>query len=562
MARRGITVEEVVNMMFDDEVPILDFSSESESDSDDDLIPQLVEEVLVPIPQDEVPPVNELGWQFANSDHRPCDFVFEASGSGVQPELPSTVTEYDCFKLFISDELVGHVVEETNTFAEELKQRSEAGKMERWVGTTVAEFFTFIATVLIMAVVRKKSLKEYWTTNCMYQTPFFKTLFSQDRFLLIMRALHFINNTTMNRLDPLAKIRPILSSLTLKFREVFVPFKNLCIDESLLLWKGRLAFRQYIPSKRHRFGIKFFILCDVLTGYVQDLVIYTGSTTDIVNIDGLGVSGSVVVNMLKPYLEKGHALFTDNWYSSPTLFLYLMKHRTGACGTVRAKRKGMPEFRKKMKKDEVEMKCAGPLLAVKWHDKRDVHVLSTISSASMADSGKVDFNTGEHKMKPSCVLDYNKNMGAVDRFDMRNSFVECTRKTMKWYKKIFFHLVDCAIHNAYIVHQQVTGQVIRPQAFRENLVRQLLEHHHTPRNAPTGGRPSLDTPLRIKARHFPSEVPQTAAQGNSTRRHCRVCLHSSRRPRQRKLTRFFCAPCDTALCAVPCFEEFHTLKNY
>lgn len=95
------------------------------------------------------------------------------------------------------------------------------------------------------------------------------------------------------------------------------------------------------------------------------------------------------------------------------------------------------------------MKCAGPLLAVKWHDKCDVHVLSTISSASMADSGKVDFDTGEHKMKPSCVLDYNKNMGAVDRFNMRNSSVECTRKTMKWYKKIFFHLVDCAIHNAY-----------------------------------------------------------------------------------------------------------------
>jgi hypothetical protein len=28
-------------------------------------------------------------------------------------------------------------------------------------------------------------------------------------------------------------------------------------------------------------------------------------------------------------------------------------------------------------------------------------------------------------------------MGAVDKADMMNSFVECTQKTTKWYKKIF-----------------------------------------------------------------------------------------------------------------------------
>ncbi|ROL45244.1 Zinc finger BED domain-containing protein 1 [Anabarilius grahami] len=71
------------------------------------------------------------------------------------------------------------------------------------------------------------------------------------------------------------------------FGQMFVPHRDLCIDESLLLWKGRLGFRQYIPSKRKRFGIKLFMLCDVLTGYIINVKVYTGSSTDITHTPGL-----------------------------------------------------------------------------------------------------------------------------------------------------------------------------------------------------------------------------------------------------------------------------------
>lgn len=104
-------------------------------------------------------------------------------------------------------------------------------------------------------------------------------------------------------------------------------------------WKGRLAFRQYIPAKRHRFAVKFFVLCDV-----QDMIIYTGSTTDIQHYEGFGISGSVVMTLLAPYLRKGHIIYMVNWYNSPTLFQHLLSLGTGACGTVRSNKKGMPTF--------------------------------------------------------------------------------------------------------------------------------------------------------------------------------------------------------------------------
>ncbi|KAL4111932.1 hypothetical protein QTP88_015798 [Uroleucon formosanum] len=53
------------------------------------------------------------------------------------------------------------------------------------------------------------------------------------------------------------------------------------------------------------------------------------------------LSGSVISTLMEPYVNKGHIIYMDNWYSSPTLFEYLLKKDTGACGT-------LPEFRLKL----------------------------------------------------------------------------------------------------------------------------------------------------------------------------------------------------------------------
>ena len=158
-------------------------------------------------------------------------------------------------------------IAETNRYALEPQEKSEPG-----VGgtTTISEMYTFLVTVLLMGIVKKNSLREYWSTDPMFATPFFATLFSQDRFLVLLQCLHFVNNAILS--DPLYKIRNVLISLTSAFGPVFVPYKDLCIDESLMLWKGRLAFCQYISSKRHRFGVKFLVMCDVKTGFVQDII--------------------------------------------------------------------------------------------------------------------------------------------------------------------------------------------------------------------------------------------------------------------------------------------------
>jgi hypothetical protein len=76
----------------------------------------------------------------------------------------------------------------------------------------------------------------------------------------------------------------------------------------------------------------------------------------------------------------------------------MLSNSTGACGTVKSNRKGMPAFVcRKMQRGEVEFKENGQQLAVKWYNKRDVHVLSTVHTATTSATGKVDHLTGERK---------------------------------------------------------------------------------------------------------------------------------------------------------------------
>lgn len=76
-------------------------------------------------------------------------------------------------------------------------------------------------------------------------------------------------------------------------------------DESFLLWKGRLKFKQFLPLKRNCFGIKIFELVDCETGFLLAFIVYTGADTDCKKF-ALGISGDIAVHLVKPYFSKSN----------------------------------------------------------------------------------------------------------------------------------------------------------------------------------------------------------------------------------------------------------------
>ena len=77
-------------------------------------------------------------------------------------------------------------------------------------------------------------------------------------------------------------------------------------------------------------------------------------------------------------------------------------------------RKGLPKAvtTGKLKKTEAVFRHNGPLLAIKWCDKRAVTVLTTIHTAVHVETNKTDAQ-GNRILKPLAIVDYTKKMGGV-----------------------------------------------------------------------------------------------------------------------------------------------------
>lgn len=154
-------------------------------------------------------------------------------------------------------------------------------------------------------------------------------------------------------------------------------------------------------------------------------------------------------------------------------------------------------------------------------------------------------------------------MGLVDKSDMQISFAESTRKTLKWYKKLFFHFLDMSLYNSFILYKIQTKEAPQLSEFRLKVVKKIIEKHGPQRKPSKGGRcPSdSDNPPRLTAHHFPRVIPPNGEKRN-VQRACHVCNNSSTRERKQKDTRYERAECNVGLCLSPCFEEYHTLRRF
>jgi len=144
----------------------------------------------------------------------------------------------------------------------------------------------------------------------------------------------------------------------------------------------------------------------------------------------------------------------DRWFSSPKIFDHLWGCKTKAVGTVMFNRKEMPKqaFSVKLEKGKKMSRQRDHLLAIKWKDVRDVLLLTTAHEDELVEAPS---SRGAHsKIKPAVVLDYNKNKTGVDRSDQMLSYYTFSRKRVKWWKKLFFHLLYLAVVNAHILYKK------------------------------------------------------------------------------------------------------------
>ena len=95
----------------------------------------------------------------------------------------------------------------------------------------------------------------------------------------------------------------------------------------MIKFKGRLAFRQYMPAKPMKWGIKVWAMCESKTGYFQCFQVYTGREGG----QEKGLTHRVVTDLTQHLHGTFCKVFMDNYYSSPLLFSDLLANGIYAC---------------------------------------------------------------------------------------------------------------------------------------------------------------------------------------------------------------------------------------
>ena len=163
----------------------------------------------------------------------------------------------------------------------------------------------------------------------------------------------------------------------------------------------------------------------------------------------------------------------------------------------------------KAKKGDIITRVRGNQSIVRWKDKRDVYVLTNMHSPPV--EGNFCDKSG-CAVKPSVIVDYNDHMGYVDKSDRMVNSYGIARRTWNWTKKLFFHLTDMAILNAFLLHKTCGGKRTHKR-FTEVLVRNLITESHKQNVYASGvsrGRPSAYVSqisrLEVKhSQHWPSK---------------------------------------------------------
>ena len=104
---------------------------------------------------------------------------------------------------------------------------------------------------------------------------------SGRRFELLMRYIHLNDSEKQppresDDYDKLYKVRPLLDLVVSAFKNAYTPHQSLSVDESIIGFKGRLCWVQYMPNKPTKWGIKAWVLADSSNGYVSNFKLYTG----------------------------------------------------------------------------------------------------------------------------------------------------------------------------------------------------------------------------------------------------------------------------------------------
>lgn len=361
--------------------------------------------------------------------------------------------EVKLFSLFITDEMIDKIVLHTNTEIEVSKIKYSDNLCSFIKPTDNCEIKAFIGLLYMSGVLKKSGLRLEDMFSEAYGPPIFRCTMSQKRFSFLLLNLRFDDKGTRvqrKSKDKFAAFREIWDAFVIHCKENYTPSEYLTVDETLLGFRGRCAFKMYIPSKPDKYGLKIISLCDARTFYFISGIPYVGKE-NVKKRGDLSFPTQYVLRLTEPYKNSNRNVTTDNWFTSYELSEELSNNNLTLVGTLRKNKKETPpSMLLPTAVGQSKFLYQDNKMMVSYTPKRNKKVLLM---SSMHREGTVNEKTA----KPEIIEFYNLTKGGVDVLDKLCHDKTTKRKTRRWPLRFFFGVLDMAAVNSYILFKWNTG---------------------------------------------------------------------------------------------------------
>ncbi|XP_039866148.1 piggyBac transposable element-derived protein 4-like [Simochromis diagramma] len=498
----------------------------SSSDSDEDESEEKIDETAA-AGDENGGKIDEAAWTSKNgkiswfpTNVETFRYIPAATGLTPGPTRYATLRIVDpisSFALFLTDEIVKHIVSMTNLHGNR--------KIPGWRDIDAEEFRAYVGLLVLSGVYRSKheSTKSLWSEK--WGRSIFRATMSEKRFQNISRALRFDDKLSRppRRLDKMAPFRKVWNMWTHRLEMLFSPDRDLCVDEQLVAFRGRCSFRQYMPKKPAKYGIKIWAACDVKTSYAWRLQVYTGKAApDRVEVN----QGMRVVLDMTEGLQ-GHVVTCDNFFTSCALADELLKRKMALVGTIRQNKPELPPHLLQAKKREIFSSIfafTNTHTLVSYIPRRGKNVLLLSTKHRRPDVSK------EGKRKPVIIEDYNKCKGGVDNLDKVVGTYSCRRRTNYWPLALFHNVLDVSLYNAYVLWTSIESswqkqKGCRRRLFIEEVGEMLVNPHIAKRERlPRSSAAAAVVTDMTAAAAWTAPITQC-----KSRRQCELCKEKRRR---------------------------------
>ena len=214
--------------------------------------------------------------------------------------------------------------------------------------------------------------------------------------------------------------------------------------------------------------------------------------------------------------HKNYQVFCDNFYTSFSLFSDILADGLYACGTVRTHCKGFPNdlkeyilYNKLERGESITLQCINQtnMITTVWEDTKLVSATSTNAQPLPHNEVTRQMKTGEKRKLPcpQNITIYNQYMGGVDRNDQLWQYYHIKLKCRKYYKYIFWFLMDVGITNCFILAKEYTDLSLKHvKDFHLQLAKELIGDFNGRKRC---GRKSLSQPAKkFITSHFPLNI--------------------------------------------------------